>query len=202
MLRPSTIALLLGALFSSSCGADSSASGGTAGSAGSTLVGGASAAAAGAGMGGALAGSLGGDGGGGQNQGGTPSSDSGGAAGAESGPLNELSCLAELIADCPLSGACTYSVVETDAGAEPRTLCFENGTRGRYVEVSTCDNPGNNNNTVEVYRPDGELCFTYTVQTGAGCESASFSWSDAEGTVVARGDQPFSGGLSTSISVT
>lgn len=108
--------------------------------------------------------------------------------GTGGGPLPDdwADCLLDLLARCPLVGAC----IESTAGGTSET-CYAGGTRTEREEV------GSGSCVLDqverVYGPDGSLCYTSTVTRGLGCEHPSTTWRDGDGKVVAerRGPSPW-----------
>ena len=109
----------------------------------------------------------------------------GGDAGTDSGggpPVPPPRCLIDLIATCPLAGACQYSGM---VGGDQR-LCLAGGESVTVVSVNATGGLGGGTNT-EVRRSDGTLCYSIEMRCGTFCESNSYTWKDAAGAVVARG---------------
>ncbi len=106
----------------------------------------------------------------------------GGTAGTGSGgapPVPPPRCLLDLIATCPLAGACQYAVNGYD-----QQFCFAGGET-----VSVDSIPGGTAPlwVTEVRRSDGTLCYSIERRCGTLCESYAYTWKDAAGTVLAHG---------------
>ncbi len=131
-----------------------------------------------------------GGGSGGDEAGGTAGV-SGGGAGSGGAPAFPPACLTDLTASFNLEGTCVY---EADAQNRWSRACYSNAVRVEYeyVAAGTQCTPGDRT-IARVYAPGGELCYTRVTTLGAGCESSSTSWSDAEGNVIATGAIPYPG---------
>ena len=109
----------------------------------------------------------------------------GGAANGDAGAaLTVPSCLQELYAACPESGACT--VERTDAGVD-QSYCYPSGVRAEY----TMNGGGCSPTELRVYKADGSLCYIEqserTNPPNVICEGSSYTWRNAAGAVVATG---------------
>ena len=132
--------------------------------------------------GGSSAGTSGGSSGG--STGGSSGGSTGGSSAGIGGRPPMPSCLADLIAPCPLGGACTFS---RNASGNGDRYCYASGTKFSVVANSTCSAPTNSMATSTVRKPDGSIC--YTVETiwyyNSACEAGTITWKDAQGQVVA-----------------
>ena len=106
-------------------------------------------------------------------------------------------CVRNLLAACPLEGACQGWVNDAGApGAPVQKLCYASGVRVTVTEVpSTSSCPGTPKQTVEVRKADGTLCYSRTHEIISFCEGEQYLWRDAAGNVVAIGDIGSPGGL-------
>jgi hypothetical protein len=104
-------------------------------------------------------------------------------------------CLQELIATCPLEGACQAWVNDGGAaGAPVQRLCYESGMRVIMREDPPISFCGLLKQTTEVRRADGLLCYTKTVEYINHCEGRAYEWRDAAGNLVASGSFVRAGG--------
>src|SRR5689334_9320277 len=114
---------------------------------------------------------------------------------ADDAPVPIPTCLQDLIATCPLEGACQAWMNDGGAaGAPVQRLCYESGMRVIIREdppVSFC---GLLKQTTEVRRADGTLCYTKTVEYINHCEGRAYEWRDAAGNPVASGSFVRAGG--------
>ncbi len=103
-------------------------------------------------------------------------------AGAEvrAAPVPPPRCLLDLIATCPLAGACQYS--GSDDGDQ--RFCLASG---ETVAVARTGLSSPNVLVTEVRRSDGTLCYSIEKSCGTFCESYNYAWKDAAGALVARG---------------
>jgi hypothetical protein len=115
----------------------------------------------------------------------------GGAGGNAGGPPNPFppGCVRELQARCALKGSCRYEATDT---GRPLRSCYDSGERIEY-EYNTPDTiecqPGTS--VTQVFGTDGTLCYSVQYDLGAGCESTSVTYRNADGEKVAIGGQPF-----------
>jgi hypothetical protein len=111
----------------------------------------------------------------------------GGAGGVDGGTaLAPPSCLRALFAACPTDGACRSA--PTDAGGQPTLYCYANGAQAEYTHREACT--GDGRDVLQVRKPDGSLCYTFEVSgvlLAQACESATYTWTDASGQVIATG---------------
>ncbi len=130
-------------------------------------------------------GQLGGTTGTGGAPGGTAGTGFGGAP-----PVPPPRCLLDLIATCPLAGACQYNAVN---GLDQK-FCFASGETVSVVGTSGAGQLAVS--VTEVRRSDGTLCYSIETVCGTVCESGSYTWRNAAGAVVARGQHS---GYATSV---
>jgi hypothetical protein len=141
--------------------------------------GGTAGAGAGAGSGGA------GSGGAGSGGAGSSGAGSGGAP-----VILPPRCLHDLFAGCRREGSCT---VELSEEGRADRACYASGVtvEYEYPDEGPCM-PGDQT-ILRVRTADGELCYTRVSTLGAGCESSTISWTDAEGRPVAGGSIQYPG---------
>jgi hypothetical protein len=90
-----------------------------------------------------------------------------------------LSCLHDLFAACPTSGACSSNA--TDGG--PATLyCYADGVQADQTSNPTCNG---GSIVTHVRKPDGSPCYTQEVSITDACELYTTTWRDPSGAVVA-----------------
>jgi hypothetical protein len=189
-MRASSLGLL--ALLVSCSGNDPAGSG--SGGTGSPGGAGGTAAAAGAGganplQGGGTAGGggRGGAGGTAASAGGSSgSSGSSGSTDAAPGLVQLPSCLRDLYAGCPATGACQAQ--KTDAGA-PERICFTSGVKILYSGEQGCTDRGAMT-LVQVRKASAAPCYTLEIAVSpraSGCEQSMYTWRNPLGHIVASG---------------
>jgi hypothetical protein len=129
--------------------------------------------------------------------GGTAGSGRAGGAGGnavDGGPPMVLSCLRDLYAACPETGAC--KATRTDASLDPTGFCYpETGVTSTYTVPGSFCSP----RELRVYKPDGSLCYIRqsdrALPNAPICEGETIVWRNATGDAVARGETSVSFGL-------
>lgn len=115
--------------------------------------------------------------------------------GAGSMPLAPApGCVLELIAGCPLAGACQRA----DADGGVQQTCYASGVRAVSTTVRECvsTQSGDRMSVLEVYNADGTLCYRQEshCECPQGCEIVHLTWRNAAGDSVATG---YSGTVTT-----
>jgi hypothetical protein len=93
-----------------------------------------------------------------------------------------------LFADCPTEGACHSNTI---IAGHPDYFCYANGTHAEYRRTGGCD--GSGRVVLQVFKPDGSLCYTNEVVQGLICEGETFSWKDPSGRMIATGSRYWAG---------
>jgi hypothetical protein len=75
--------------------------------------------------------------------------------------------------------------------------CYASGTVVTYDYSNEGFCMPGDQTTAHVYASDGSLCYTTVRTMGAGCESSTTSWLDAEGNPVATESTPYPGNRTT-----
>jgi hypothetical protein len=116
--------------------------------------------------------------------GGVGADGTGGTGGTAGSPVP--SCIADLVATCPLEGNCFgESQVDADASTVRRN-CYDSGIVEEGEESGDCSHAARSGEW-RVYRPDRSLCYSVAISYGQACENIRSIWYNAYGTEVARG---------------